>query len=248
MSNKVEIEKPNIFPNEIISGLTLRNLDNFPPNGFSISKAQIYSSDEIYNFRHLLAREIGIDCQNLIFTHQTHSDKIAIVDNNEKNDIEADGMITNQTGLGIVLSLADCCGVVMYDKNHQVISAVHVGWRGARLKIVSKAIAIMIEKFNSDPNGTLVYISPCAGRSDYEVREDVAQYFPNHITKISEDKYLLDLGKAILDEIISNRIPIENIEYANKSTISNTMYHSFRRDKEKSGRMGLFIAMKIALS
>ena len=241
MSNKIEIEKPQIFPDEIISGLTLRNLDNFPPFGFSVSKAQIYTDNEIDNYRKLLAQEIGIEYNNLIFTHQTHSDKIAIIENNHENNIDVDALITEIRGLGLVLSLADCCGIALYDKDKHIIASVHSGWRGAQQKITSKTIDKMLKEFNSNPNDILAYISPCGGGNDYEVEYDVAQYFPNNVKRISEDKYLLDLGRAVLEEILSKNIPMENIEFANKSTISNTQYHSLRRDGEKSGRMALFI-------
>ena len=244
MANKIEIEKPYIFPEEIISGLTLRNLENFPPYGFSVSKAQISTDDEIDNFRKLLAQQIGIEYNNFIFTHQTHSDKIAIIENNQKNNIDADALITNVQGLGLALSLADCCGIALYDKSKQIIAAVHSGWRGAAQKITRKTIVRMITDLNSNPNDILAYLSPCGGGNDYEVEYDVAQYFPNYVRRISEDKYLLDLGNAVLDEILSMGVPEENIEFANKSSISNPQYHSLRRDGEKSGRMALYIVMK----
>lgn len=248
MPNKIEIEKPNIFPDEVISGITLRNLENFPPYGFSISKGKIYSQEEIENYRKLLANEIGIEFQNLIFTHQTHTDRIAIISDNQKNNIEADGLITNKAGFGIVISLADCCGIALYDRKKKIIAAVHSGWRGTNLNITSKAIGMMIEQFHSEPQDILAYISPCAGSEGYEVGDDVAVYFPKYIRKISEKKYLLDLKQAILEEIITSGIPNENIEISGKSTISNNSYHSFRRDKDNSGRMGLFIALKAASS
>jgi YfiH family protein len=244
MTNKIEIEKPNIFPDNIIAGLTLKNLENFPPNGFSINKALNYTLQEIEYFRQLLANELDIDYQNMIFLHQTHSDKVEIIHNNAKNNIDADGVITNKIKLGLVLSLADCCGILMYDKNNKIISAVHSGWRGTKHKITSKAISILQNQYDSNPNDILVYISPCAGENDYEIGADVAQYFPNHIRQIERSKYLFDLGGAVFDELLSNGIPTKNIEFNRISTISNNNYHSYRREKEKSGRMGLFILMK----
>ena len=138
-------------------------------------------------------------------------------------------------------------GIVKYhqvDKNNKIISAVHSGWRGTKHKITSKAISILQNQYGSNPNDILVYISPCAGENDYEIGADVAQYFPNHIRQIERSKYLFDLGGAVFDELLSNGIPAKNIEFNRISTISNNNYHSYRREKEKSGRMGLFILMK----
>jgi copper oxidase (laccase) domain-containing protein len=91
----------------------------------------------------------------------------------------------------------------------------------------------------------LVYITPCAGENKYEVEQDVAQYFPNHIKPIAREKYLLNLRTAIIEQLESVGIDIKNnLEFSPACTIENKNYHSFRRDKENAGRMTAFILMK----
>ena len=127
---------------------------------------------------------------------------------------------------------------------NDVISGIHSGWRGTKLNIVNKGIKIMNDKFNSKPKQLLVYISPCASGNNYEVEYDVAQYFPNSVSKINDKKYLYDNRSEIYNQLLDARIKKENIESSKICTIDNLNYHSFRRDGNKSGRMSAFIGLK----
>lgn len=245
MRNVIEIKQPDIFDkNKIISGITLRNVHyNTLLKGFSISKADCFSEDEVEQNRIALANQLQIKRTQLILQKQIHSDISNIVDEGYPV-CESDGLITDKIGLCLVISLADCCGVLIFDPKQKIIAAIHSGWKGTQKNIVGKTIAKIVENYSSNPSDFVVWISPCAGKEDYEVGEDVARFFPDFIQRKNSNKYLLDLKSAILEQLLSKGVRISNIEISPESTISNTNYHSFRRDKEKSGRMAAFIMMR----
>lgn len=77
--------------------------------------------------------------RHLIIPFQTHGTKILPVD--EKflgasgqqqqemlNGIDA--LITTEPGCCICISTADCIPVLLYDRVHHAVAAVHAGWRG----------------------------------------------------------------------------------------------------------------------
>ncbi len=245
MNRQIKIKEPNIFDKErIVSGITLRNL-NYNPSlyGFSISKAEIYNEDVIEQNRIALANLLKIRRSLLIVQKQIHSDIVNIVD--EGFPIcESDGLITDQKGICLVISLADCCGILIFDPLKNVISAIHSGWKGTRQNIVSKTIRRIVDTYSSSPSDFYVWITPCADKQDYEVGEDVAQFFPNFVEKENNSKYLLDLKSAIANQLLSEGVQVNRIEVSSESTISDTNFHSYRRDKDKSGRMAAFIMMK----
>lgn len=241
---KIDLQKPKIFNQKIIeSGLTLRNLEIFPPYGFSISKAEIFTKQQIEQNRKLLAELLGINLQNLKFQQQIHSDRANIVSSNSPIQ-ESDAIITTSKGVCLVVSLADCCGVLVHDPIKQIVAAIHSGWKGTKLNIVGKTIQKIVENFGSNPADMLIWITPCAGEKDYEVGWDVAQYFSDFIEDKGNEKFLLNLKSAIKHQLFSQGIPENNIEISQESTISDTRYHSYRRDKSRSGRMAAFIMMK----
>lgn len=239
---KIEILKPTIFPSNIIAGITKKNLQNFPTYGFSIFPGKIYNDEEIINHRKELAGNIGINLKNLMFQRQVHQSHIRVIDENSE-EIESDGMITSTPGLILNITIADCCAVLCYDTMNQAIGAFHSGWRGTKEKISIKGIDIMKDIYGSNPENMLVYLSPCASGENYEVGKDVAEYFPKSVKPIENNKYLLDIKNEIKIQLASLGIPDKNIEISNICTIENTEYHSYRRDKEKSGRMSAFIGI-----
>lgn len=241
----LDILLPDIFPRNLtVSGVTKINKHFFPQYGFSLSKGEILSDFEVDNNRKILSDYLQTDLNNLKFQKQIHSDIVQIVDNNTTSDNESDAMITNKKNVFLNVLLADCLGILLFDIENKVIAAVHSGWRGTKKKITTNTIEKMKYHFNSRPQSILAYLTPCASGEVYEVGYDVAKFFPAYIKQIKKNKYLFDNRAKVYDDLIKIGINPENIEKSEFCTIKNNDYHSFRRDKEKSGRMAAFIAMK----
>jgi YfiH family protein len=244
MNKSIEYIKPEIFPDErILSGVTKKNLHLFQPFGFSISSAEILQFDETEKNLELFSAQFSISRDRIKMKKQIHSDIIEIADF-DTDTSEADGLITNLKGLMILVKVADCAGVLLYDKAKNAIGAIHSGWRGTQQQIVKKAIDLMKTKYSSNSNDILAFISPCASGDVYEVGEEVAVHFPESVQKQKNGKYLFDNKNEIRLQLLSSGLIHENIEISDICTIQNQDYHSFRRDKEKSGRMAAFIMLK----
>ena len=238
----MKIINPTIFPNNIISGVTERNLDLYPNAGFSIYKTDFISETYLEKCKIDFAKHINIAPENIIKQKQIHSDNIVIIKKN--NDYyDSDAMITNKKGICLTVSIADCVAILIYDKENKAIATVHSGWRGTQLNIVGKTIEKMNTEFGSKTENLRLYISPSASVDNYEVGKEFTDLFPKY-TSLINDKYYFDNKKAVLDQILSKKINPSQIEVSNLDTISNTNLHSFRRDKEKSGRMTAFIMIK----
>lgn len=227
----MKILKPKIFPKNIISGVTKRNLSLFPPFGFNLKNS---------DHREKLAEYLGVNQNSLIIQAQSHSDTISIADFNKAN--KSDAIITNKENLILNVSIADCAAILLYDPKNKVIAGVHSGWRGTKKEILPKTINTLINKYVSNPKDLCLYFSPMASVERYEVGEEFAEFFPNSVNKQNNNFYFDNLKQILLD-IEEFDIPAKNIEIANVCTISNIEYHSFRRDADKSGRMSAFIGM-----
>ncbi len=239
---EIEILNTTIFPSEIISGVTMRNQTAFQPYGFTISGN--YADENIVNqHRKLMADYLNLELNAVKYQKQVHGDEIQVVDFDTQLN-ESDAMITNLSGLALVASVADCAAILLYDANAKAIAAIHSGWRSTTLNIVFKTIEKMSSEYNSQAADLIAYISPCAGGDSYEVGIDVAQFFPNSIKSLSEDKFLFNIKNEVYNQLIVSGVLPQNIEMSEICTISNDKYHSFRRDADNSGRMGAFIMMK----
>ena len=246
MIDEFDILVPDIFPkDEILSGVTKINKKRFPDKGFSISNLDYFSENEITTHRKYLANVLGLGYEKLKFQKQVHKTDIQIVNLETPNGLETDGMITSENSVVLNISIADCLAILIFDPVNKVIAALHSGWRGTSENIAQSGIEVMNDNFNSNPNDLLVYLSPCASGKYYEVGYDVAQYFPKTSKQISGIKFLFDNREQVYLQLLETGVQEINIEKSDICTIENTEYHSFRRDREKSGRMSAFICQKM---
>lgn len=241
---KSDIERPAIFPDNVIAGVTRKSIEIFPDKGFSPGPSEAFDMEEVRLHRAILAATLDVSLDSLFFQNQVHSVRIVDV---EKGSLpqEADGMICTETGLILCICVADCAAVLLYESELKIIAILHSGWRGTRENISGKAIESMVNRYHAHPENILAYVSPCASVQKYEIGMDVAQYFPASFLKPKADgKWFLDLKTCIHDQLRQSAIEERNIEIAPGCTIADPRYHSYRRDRKLSGRMAAFIGSR----
>ncbi len=221
-----------------------------------------YCGDNAVNRKqnlHILSHKIGIDPEKIIIPFQTHESVVKIIDEsffdlNEKAKFEflngVDGLITQQKGICIGVTTADCVPVTVYDKKKHIIGIAHAGWRGTCKKITSKLIDKMITDFGSNPENIFAAIGPSISVNVYNVGEDVIKAFDtagfpiNKFSKFRENHYYLDLWKANEWLLTEMGVPVHHIEIAGICNFTeHEKFFSARRLGIKSGRMlnGIFL-------
>ena len=150
-----------------------------------------------------------------------------------------DALVTSERGVYLVVTVADCIPVFMYDPNRHVVAAVHVGWRGAASGVIVETMRLLKEEFSSRPEDLVVSVGPSARACCYEVEEDVARKFPEQFLHAkSHGKFILDLHSFSKGVMIENGVRKERIEDNGRCTICTPeLFHSYRRDGKHSGRM-----------
>lgn len=187
---------------------------------------------------------LGIDQTRLAIPQQVHSADVKIVE--EPGYYRGfDGLITNKKNVFLIVSTADCFPVMIYDKSKQVIAGIHSGWRGTQKAIVTNAIDMMSKEFNSSTDDMLVYIGPGISKDKFETGSDVANLFDSRYRTEANGKYFIDIKQIILDQLKEKGIPGNNIESSELCSYGSSGYlHSYRRDRDKSGRMFSVIGMR----
>lgn len=152
---------------------------------------------------------------------------------------ECDGLVTRERGIYLAVSVADCVPVFLYDPVRQAVAAIHAGWRGSRMGIVLKGIDAMREECGSAPEQLMAVVGQSAGVCCYEIGEDVAREFDAvFVLRNPGKKPHLDLHAHTLDALVRAGLLRERIELATSCTICHPAeFHSYRRERERSGRM-----------
>lgn len=185
--------------------------------------------------------------------HQVHGDGVAVIRKIKTqadrkfdiDNIEADSIVTNITGVAASVRVADCVGTVIADPGHRVIASVHSGWRGIANKIAVKTVEIMRKEFGSDPAKLIAAISPAIGPCCYAVGPDVyglkkQEVFSNIFTK-HKGKTFMNLWKGAENLLLSAGLKKKNIHVCEMCTSCNPrLFFSHRRDAGKTGRMMVF--------
>ena len=187
--------------------------------------------------------------EKTIKSKQTHSDIILKMNKSNSGEgilrehsfPEADGLITDEKGLTLLIFFADCVPILIADKKTKAIAAIHSGWRGTKDNITTKAIEKFITEYNSNPKDLIFAIGPAIGVCHFEVTEELYNeltgLYGQSCGKKKNEKFYLDLKQAVKNQILNKNVPEENIAVSPECTYCNQNLYSFRRQSEKSGRM-----------
>jgi YfiH family protein len=156
--------------------------------------------------------------------------------------LEGDALLTNQENLFVVVQVADCLSVFLADQERGLIGLAHIGWRGALSGITECFLNGAFQIFNSKPEEINLVFGPSIGRCCYKVSDSLAVLLNNkYVEKRGAEKYL-DLKSWVKDRFLESGVKEENILVSKDCTFcGGKIYQSYRRDKEKAGRMVAFI-------
>jgi polyphenol oxidase len=239
--------KPRIFdfnPNVVSGVSTIKGGVSPEPLGLNLSYKVNDSPENVEKNRLIYFGQLGIDLTSLAIPGQVHGDNLLIV-NNPGNYPNYDALITQKANLFLVITIADCIPILIYDKGNNTVAAVHAGWRGSEKQIVFNTIKKMISTFNTQSTDLYAYLGPSAHDCCYEVGNDVAERFGAKYLRVSaSNSPRLDLGSVNYDLLATAGVPENQIEISSYCTICNPLFHSYRRDGEFSGRMMAVIGLR----
>ena len=203
-----------------------------------------------------IAAAIGVEVEDMTFTHQTHTTNVAVVreENRGTRFMETDGMVTNVPGICLVTFYADCVPLYFVDPVKKAIGMSHSGWRGTVGKIGKVTIEKMTEVYGSNPEDLVVAIGPSICQDCYEVSEDVIEQFkanfaegiwPELFYQKDNGKYQLNLWKANEHVFLEAGVKKENIAVTNVCTHCNPdILFSHRTTGNMRGNLSAFLALK----
>lgn len=213
------------------------------------------------NFRRI-GREIGVKCEDMVLSKQTHTTNVRHVTGadkgkgiiRERDYTDVDGLVTDEPGLCLVTSYADCVPLYFVDPVKKAIGLSHSGWRGTVGKIGKNTIELMKEEFGSRPEDILAAVGPSVCMDCYEVSEDVIERFrkafdeavwPELFYAKPNGKYQLNLWKANEQIFLEAGILPEHIAVTNVCTHCNSdVLYSHRASGDKRGSLCAFLVLK----
>lgn len=209
-----------------------------------------------YNYK-IICDELGTSPERLVFSKQVHEDTVRVVTSADCHtelfsDVpyRADGIITAERGLPLVIFIADCIPVLLYDPETPAIGAVHAGWRGTMLDITGKAVSEMGRAFGSKPENIRAAIGQGISSCCFETGEEVPAAARTLLGVEAEEfirpgnngRPMVDLKGINRSLLLRRGVLPENIEVSDECTsCQSEKYWSHRVTKGERGVNAAFI-------
>lgn len=195
-----------------------------------------------------LAQNLKINPVDLIQMQQVHGIEIKGNFNGDRLIPHCDGIISTSPDKFLLVHVADCIPLFFYNSVTKSVGAVHAGWKG----IIKGIVPEFLRKWGSLGNKfetTFVAIGPHIGGCCYTIDHRRASLFFDAGWKnalFREDHlWHLDLGMIVREQLIESGLGIKNIDAPISCTsCQNDVYYSFRKEKDKVGRMVGIIGVK----
>lgn len=202
-----------------------------------------------------LAGFAGVRTGGLRLLNQVHGRTIVKVSLEEPGPWttpEADGVITEDPAVALVVRVADCAPVLLADRRLGVTAAVHAGWRSTMQRIVPAAIESMRVEFGTVPEDLVAAIGPSLGACCGEMGGEVVEAFRSagH-NQATVDRWFVrepgkrphfDLWRANRDQLETSGVPADAIHVAALCTRTHAdIFHSYRAAGAGAGRMAAVI-------
>ena len=193
--------------------------------------------------RQKLALKYDYKNENLCYTNQIHSANVVVVDENSPKYIDnCDALITKTKNLPLMVMVADCIPILMFDEIKGVITAIHAGRNSTFLKISEITAKKMIEDFSCKTENIKVIMGPSIQKCCYEVNDELKNIVEKSFGKefvIGNNIDLQGINKKLLENL-----GIKNIEISSICTkCSNKPFFSYRKEKN-TGRFAGVITFK----
>lgn len=260
----------NLNVNSAVAYLTFKKLDEYgfirhafstrlggvSTGKFRSMNLSINRGDKVENVQEnyrLFCRAAGFDLNSLVIPKFVHGNNIGVAGQENKgsggfnlsNFPDTDGLITNQPGITLVTSHADCPVVFILDPGKRAIGLLHAGWRGTVKKICERCVEKMTAEFGCDPGDLICCIGPAIGKCCFEVGDEVLKGIEEvgfidlkDVVTERKNKYYIDLCGVNSKILVNCGVKRENIVLSDVCTMCNReLLFSHRATKGERGGM-----------
>ncbi len=183
--------------------------------------------------RATLRRHLGLDGRPWQRLRQVHGPRVLRAGDAEEP--EADGLWTALPDCVLVVGVADCVPVFVWDPVRRCVALLHAGWRGTAAGIVPHCLDVL-RAGGSRASDLWVAMGPSIGPCCYAVGPEVAARFPGAILA-AQNGIRLDLRAANRAQAHAWGVPAKQIGAEPPCTACDSeSFYSHRKLGPRTGR------------
>ena len=237
---------------DIDHAIFTRNAGHSQPPFASLNISYGLGDDEntVAKNRSIVAGIMGAD--EMIYLNQVHGCEIAVLgrhplvpNQNPANPgpLTADAAVTDQPGHYLLIQVADCQSVLMFEPVRRVVANIHSGWRGSIGVIIGRTVEAMQQNFDCRADRIMAGIGPSLGPCCAEFihyRTEIPREFWHY--KDANDHF--DFWALSIDQLVKAGVSAENIESSQMCTRCRQEEFFSYRGENTTGRFAAVIGLK----
>ena len=213
------------------------------------------TKSELKENRKKVFKEFGVKPGDVIEARQAHGTLILPLNSENtimwrgKNITGVDGFVTNIKEPVIMLRLADCVPLVIYDTENHAMGVFHVGWRGAAKDFHLLGLEKLTEMYETNPRKSIAWVGPSAQNCCFVSSEKPAQSTDPEwkpFIKKKKNQWYVDIPGYLAFGLGKAGIYKKNLHLSSDCTVDSDNLFSYQQSKntkETEGRFGVLVQL-----
>ena len=208
--------------------------------------------DDPRNVRHNRATiSACLGSAELVFIRQVHGSEAVVwttgtephgTGHPERPQI-GDALITALKRKLLMVQVADCQSVFLYDPAHKIVANVHSGWRGSIKNVIGRAVKTMENELQCQAQHIVAGVGPSLGPCCAEF-VNYKKEIPKEFWKYKDPSDHFDFWSLSRDQLVGMGVSNENIYMSNMCTKCNPNLFFSYRGEGRTGRFATVIGLK----
>ncbi len=213
--------------------------------------------NEVISNRQRFLAQLNIEPKRVVSAELVHGEAIARVGQKQTgygvlsndNQINADGLITDEPNVYLFHAVADCLSILLYDPVKHAIGLAHAGWRGTTARLTEKIIACMADEFGTTPTDLIIGLGPALQSCCYVYQNPAQLSLPEWqpFLRVDMDKTHIDNVAFNIKQLERAGVPPRNIYRSEHCTVHTGMFPSHyadQQDKRPESRFATIIGLR----
>lgn len=241
------------YADEIGHAVTTREGGVSPAPYHSLNLAyHVGDSKENVDRNHaLLAEALGYEVEKIVHMRQVHGNTVFKVDEHYDYSFapECDALITDRPETPLMVMVADCIPILLFDPVNRAVAAVHAGRSGLFKGVIGTTLHAMNKAYGSRPEEMIACMGGSIHACCYEVGEEIvleAQKLGFGFAVERRDEGLFLNNVAVAEKQLKDAgISEEKTEAMSLcSGCRNDLLFSYRKEEQTTGRFAGVIFLR----
>ncbi len=178
---------------------------------------------------------------SMVLSHQVHGTVVRWQEQHGAGWIlqeGADGHLTSQRGLLLLVTVADCVPVYLVAPRHGVVGLLHAGWRGTAGGILARAVELLQAR-GIPPADLVMHAGVGIAGHSYQVGREVMDGVG--LPAPGPGPWPLDLRSVLLRQ--AGELGVGEVSLSPHDSADRTRFHSHRASGGQDGRMVAWVGL-----